>query len=635
MVRFDMSEFQERHTVSRLVGAPPGYVGYEEAGQLTEAVRRRPYSVLLFDEIEKAHPDVFNILLQILDDGRLTDAQGRTVDFKNTIVIMTSNLGADRIQAVRAHRRGLRAAEGRADADPAQSFRPEFINRIDEIIVFRALDRRAARGDHEAAARPARPAAARAADRGRVHRRCRRAPRREGFDPEFGARPLRRTIQRLVENELSRHGARRRDRARRPVHRDVPDGELHFEVETGGAAELLDAEEERQEEPAASARVKPPGAPAKPARPRSAPPSRSLRANSRGEHRLTPCPADLRAELRDTERVMPLELFFDLVFVLAITQCTALMADDPTWEGCQGLLVLGVLWWAWVGLRVADQRRRPGGGRRAAHDVRRDGRVARRRARRPRGVRRRRAALRVAYGVVRAAHIALFVIAAGTTPRSASRSRPRGHGGRRRAARRRASSTAARRGAVGRRARARHGRAVLLRLRGLAPRAGPLRRAARADRDHRPRRVDRRDRRRRGIASTPASSPRRCWGSRSPRRSGGSTSTSSRSSPSAASSPAGRERNERARLLLVPPLPDGRRDRPGRPRVEEDARHVGEPLGMCGGRAARRGGVYLLAHVAFRLRTSARVNRQRLVARSCCSRSPARRASPRSRPSRS
>ena len=105
MVRFDMSEFQERHTVSRLVGAPPGYVGYEEAGQLTEAVRRRPYSVLLFDEIEKAHPDVFNILLQILDDGRLTDAQGRTVDFKNTVVIMTSNLGADRIQAPRARGR--------------------------------------------------------------------------------------------------------------------------------------------------------------------------------------------------------------------------------------------------------------------------------------------------------------------------------------------------------------------------------------------------------------------------------------------------------------------------------------------------------------------------------------------------
>ena len=139
MVRFDMSEFQERHTVSRLVGAPPGYVGYEEAGQLTEQVRRRPYSVLLFDEIEKAHPDVFNILLQILDDGRLTDAQGRTVDFKHTVVIMTSNLGADRIQE--HARTGESFDELKEDLMEILrgSFRPEFINRIDEIIVFRAL----------------------------------------------------------------------------------------------------------------------------------------------------------------------------------------------------------------------------------------------------------------------------------------------------------------------------------------------------------------------------------------------------------------------------------------------------------------------------------------------------------------
>ena len=140
MVRLDMSEYQERHTVSRLVGAPPGYVGHEEAGQLTEAVRRKPYAVLLFDEIEKAHADVFNILLQILDDGRLTDSQGRTVDFKNTVVIMTSNLGADRIQAF------ARKESGSFDELKEElmevlrhSFRPEFINRIDEIIVFQAL----------------------------------------------------------------------------------------------------------------------------------------------------------------------------------------------------------------------------------------------------------------------------------------------------------------------------------------------------------------------------------------------------------------------------------------------------------------------------------------------------------------
>jgi ATP-dependent Clp protease ATP-binding subunit ClpC len=151
MVRIDMSEFQERHTVSRLVGAPPGYVGYEEAGQLTEAVRRTPYAVLLLDEIEKAHPDVFNILLQLLDDGRLTDGQGRTVDFKNTVVIMTSNLGSDVLSGRLVA--GFNAADrgGTAQGDDAalrerlmrrlrEEFRPEFLNRIDEIVVFRQLD---------------------------------------------------------------------------------------------------------------------------------------------------------------------------------------------------------------------------------------------------------------------------------------------------------------------------------------------------------------------------------------------------------------------------------------------------------------------------------------------------------------
>src|SRR5206468_12846503 len=140
LVRLDMSEYMEKHAVARMIGAPPGYVGYEEGGQLTEAIRRRPYAVILFDEIEKAHPDVFNILLQILDDGRLTDSQGRTVDFKNTILIMTSNLGADRIQAF------ARKESGSFDELKEElmevlrhSFRPEFINRIDEIIVFQAL----------------------------------------------------------------------------------------------------------------------------------------------------------------------------------------------------------------------------------------------------------------------------------------------------------------------------------------------------------------------------------------------------------------------------------------------------------------------------------------------------------------
>ncbi|MDX6379981.1 MAG: ATP-dependent Clp protease ATP-binding subunit ClpC [Rubrobacteraceae bacterium] len=139
MVRIDMSEFQKRHTVSRLVGAPPGYVGYEEAGQLTESVRRKPYSVLLLDEIEKAHSDVFNILLQILDDGRLTDAQGRTVDFKNTVIIMTSNLGAERIQAHARKKESFEELKEDMNQILRHTLRPEFLNRIDEIIVFRAL----------------------------------------------------------------------------------------------------------------------------------------------------------------------------------------------------------------------------------------------------------------------------------------------------------------------------------------------------------------------------------------------------------------------------------------------------------------------------------------------------------------
>ena len=254
MVRFDMSEFQERHTVSRLVGAPPGYVGYEEAGQLSEAVRRRPYAVLLFDEIEKAHADVFNILLQILDDGRLTDSQGRTVDFKNTIVIMTSNLGADRIQQyARTGGDFDRLKEDLMD-ELSQRFRPEFINRIDEIIVFRALN-------SEQLADITKLLLDRLARRLRAQRvevefdeEAVRLLAEEGFDPEFGARPLRRTIQRRVENELSRLLLGGSVEPGDKVAVSASGGDLHFDVETGGAAELLQAEDEeqRQEEPAAT-----------------------------------------------------------------------------------------------------------------------------------------------------------------------------------------------------------------------------------------------------------------------------------------------------------------------------------------------------------------------------------------------
>jgi ATP-dependent Clp protease ATP-binding subunit ClpC len=204
MVRIDMSEFQERHTVSRLVGAPPGYVGYEEAGQLTERVRRRHYGVLLLDEIEKAHPDVFNILLQILDDGRLTDAQGRTVDFKNTVIIMTSNLGSDRIQA--HARRNESFDELKADMDQIlkRSLRPEFINRIDKVIVFRTLDKE----QISEIARLLLELTERRLHAQNIDLEFTEAAvelvAEEGFDPEFGARPLRRTIQRRVDNELSR-----------------------------------------------------------------------------------------------------------------------------------------------------------------------------------------------------------------------------------------------------------------------------------------------------------------------------------------------------------------------------------------------------------------------------------------------
>jgi len=203
MVRIDMSEFQERHTISRLVGAPPGYVGYEEASQLTESVRRRPYSVLLLDEIEKAHPDVFNILLQILDDGRLTDSQGRTVDFKKTVIIMTSNMGAERIQAHSRRKESFEDLEEDVMKIVRSQLRPEFVNRIDEIILFRALTR-------EQTADVARMLLEQT--QRRLHAQDIEVEftdaavaliAEEGYDPEFGARPLRRVIQRRVDNELA------------------------------------------------------------------------------------------------------------------------------------------------------------------------------------------------------------------------------------------------------------------------------------------------------------------------------------------------------------------------------------------------------------------------------------------------
>jgi ATP-dependent Clp protease ATP-binding subunit ClpC len=237
MIRIDMSEFQERHTVSRLVGAPPGYVGYEEAGQLTEAVRRRPYSVLLLDEIEKAHPDVFNILLQILDEGRLTDAQGRTVDFKNTVIIMTSNMGAERIQQ---HAREQEESFEQLKEDMMEivrhHLRPEFVNRIDEIIVFQALTKdqivEIARLMLDRTKRRLR-----AQDiEGEFTEAAVELIAEEGFDPEFGARPLRRAIQRRVDNELSRLVLSGELNPGDRVIVGAADGELTFEVVQGAAA---------------------------------------------------------------------------------------------------------------------------------------------------------------------------------------------------------------------------------------------------------------------------------------------------------------------------------------------------------------------------------------------------------------
>jgi ATP-dependent Clp protease ATP-binding subunit ClpB len=206
LVRIDMSEFMEKHSVARLIGAPPGYVGYEEGGYLTEAIRRRPYSVILLDEIEKAHPDVFNVLLQVLDDGRLTDGQGRTVDFKNTVIVMTSNIGSHDIQ--------------RLSADPAtndpeliktavmdevkKAFRPEFINRIDEIVVFHGLD---AKNIASIAKVQLRQLEMRLKDRDMVLTVSDQALAeiaKVGFDPQYGARPLKRAIQQQIENPLAR-----------------------------------------------------------------------------------------------------------------------------------------------------------------------------------------------------------------------------------------------------------------------------------------------------------------------------------------------------------------------------------------------------------------------------------------------
>ena len=222
-----MSEYMERHSVARLIGAPPGYVGYEEGGQLTEQVRRKPYSVILLDEVEKAHSDVFNVLLQVLDDGRMTDGQGRTVDFKNTVIVMTSNLGSHEIQRMAGQDPDL--IKEAVMGEVRKHFRPEFVNRIDEIVVFQALDRR----QIEAIARiqlrrlEARLAAqdlklvvsdAAVAELAKV-----------GFDPLYGARPLKRAIQQQIENPIAKLLLEGKVGPKDVVPVDFKDGGFRFE----------------------------------------------------------------------------------------------------------------------------------------------------------------------------------------------------------------------------------------------------------------------------------------------------------------------------------------------------------------------------------------------------------------------
>jgi len=246
MVRIDMSEFMEKHSVARLIGAPPGYVGYEEGGYLTEAVRRKPYSVILLDEVEKAHTDVFNILLQVLDDGRLTDGQGRTVDFKNCVIIMTSNLGSQSIQDYsqekqingqekqiseqeeQTNEQGYQAMKAKVMESVTAHFRPEFVNRVDDIVVFHALGREHIRSIASIQVDILRQRLAQQDIQLDVTEAALDLVGEAGFDPVYGARPLKRSIQSLIENELAQQLLASKFVAGDRVLVDVAEGELVF-----------------------------------------------------------------------------------------------------------------------------------------------------------------------------------------------------------------------------------------------------------------------------------------------------------------------------------------------------------------------------------------------------------------------
>jgi ATP-dependent Clp protease ATP-binding subunit ClpC len=251
LIRLDMSEFMEKHNVSRLVGAPPGYVGYEEGGQLTERIRRRPYAVLLLDEIEKAHPDVYNILLQIMDEGRLTDSFGRSIDFKNVILIMTSNLGADLIKNQAGFGFGKKSPQANYEKmkdmlqkEVERQFRPEFLNRVDDTIVFRALTREDLQTivDYELA-----KVFKRLTEHGLRLELAKQAKEfliDKGYNPEFGARPLRRAIEHYIEDPLSEAVLRGKFKDKNLIKIDIQDEEnLKF---VGFSVKVKKPEESKQ-----------------------------------------------------------------------------------------------------------------------------------------------------------------------------------------------------------------------------------------------------------------------------------------------------------------------------------------------------------------------------------------------------
>jgi ATP-dependent Clp protease ATP-binding subunit ClpB len=241
LVRIDMSEYMEKHSVARLIGAPPGYVGYDEGGALTEAVRRRPYQVVLFDEVEKAHPDVFNVLLQVLDDGRLTDGQGRTVDFKNTLIILTSNIGAEYLVAAQDDA-AFTAAKAAVLAEVRQRFRPEFLNRLDDIIMFQRLKKEQMGAIVDIQLARLRKLLVERKIEIELSAEARNWLAERGYDPAYGARPLKRVIQKSVQDPLAEAILAGRINDGDTVRITVLAGELVFNGMTGTTARALAAE---------------------------------------------------------------------------------------------------------------------------------------------------------------------------------------------------------------------------------------------------------------------------------------------------------------------------------------------------------------------------------------------------------